>query len=532
MSIFPLLVLANSNNFKQAQYLDYVALRKYIYSMSKDLLITVIIPVYNVAEYLQECLDSITSQSICMDQIQVILVNDGSTDESESICIRFRDRFPDNVIYVKQENAGVASARNKGIEFARGVLTTFLDGDDKWSSDAFSTVYNAYTSHADIAVYSCRMNFFDASVGEHQLNYKYKKDNIVDVFEHYNYPQMSSSSVFIRTDIVRKHRYAEGIKYSEDFRFMSEVLLDVGQYMVLEKPIYFYRRRQLGNSAIQSSVQDLDYYIPSIEKVYKHLFELSLRKYGYVLRYLQYCVMYDLRWRLKIPIQDTQMDSIESVCYCALVQELLKQIDEDIILDQKRIVTALKLYAIELRNGRSALLDMSVDSNGIIRYKDIPVFDFARNRIIKLYNISTSEESLQISGTATIPFYDENFTLRCIVNDAPIELPLVRTNENSKPYLHGVIRSDYSFELSVPLDSLERNCIFFDAMFCNESYVTRPIYNTGTSLDTKTGITQSDNKLIYRDLESIIIVPNSIINRLVALIRRFSQFHSKHTAKE
>ena len=198
----------------------------YIYLMNKNYRISVIIPVYNVQDYLEECLASEIGQTIGFECIQVILVNDGSPDGSAAICKKYAADYPENIIYVEQPNSGVAAARNMGLEHADGELITFLDGDDKWSEDSFETAYKAYTEHRDIPVFSCRMVFFDGESGDHQLNYKYEEDRIIDIREDYNFPQLSSSSVFIKADVARKYRFTEGLKYSEDFRYINEVLLE------------------------------------------------------------------------------------------------------------------------------------------------------------------------------------------------------------------------------------------------------------------------------------------------------------------
>ena len=94
---------------------------------------SIIIPVYNVEQYLAETLESVINQTIGFeDNIQIILVNDGSPDNSESICLQYRDKYPDNIVYVKKENGGVSSARNEGIPYAEGKYVNFLDSDDCW----------------------------------------------------------------------------------------------------------------------------------------------------------------------------------------------------------------------------------------------------------------------------------------------------------------------------------------------------------------------------------------------------------------
>ena len=98
----------------------------------KEYKISVIIPVYNVEKYLEETIESVVNQTIGFDNIQMILVNDGSPDNSEEICLKYKEKYPDNVVYVKQENAGVSSARNNGLKHATGKYVNFFDSDDIW----------------------------------------------------------------------------------------------------------------------------------------------------------------------------------------------------------------------------------------------------------------------------------------------------------------------------------------------------------------------------------------------------------------
>ena len=77
---------------------------------------SVVIPIYNVEKYLEETIESVISQDIGFkENIQLILVNDGSPDSSEDICLRYRELYPENIVYVKQKNGGVSRARNHGM---------------------------------------------------------------------------------------------------------------------------------------------------------------------------------------------------------------------------------------------------------------------------------------------------------------------------------------------------------------------------------------------------------------------------------
>lgn len=100
--------------------------------------ITVIVPVYNVENYLRKCLDSIISQTY--KNIEIVVVNDGSTDASGEICKEFAE-IDHRITYIEQENAGLSAARNTGLENMSGDYVTFVDSDDWIEQDYVETLY-------------------------------------------------------------------------------------------------------------------------------------------------------------------------------------------------------------------------------------------------------------------------------------------------------------------------------------------------------------------------------------------------------
>ena len=90
--------------------------------------ISVIVPIYNVEKQLNRCIESLLKQKI--QQIQIILVNDGSTDNSGKIAKEYAKKFPDKILYLEKENGGLSDARNYGIKHATGEYLAFVDSDD------------------------------------------------------------------------------------------------------------------------------------------------------------------------------------------------------------------------------------------------------------------------------------------------------------------------------------------------------------------------------------------------------------------
>ena len=187
---------------------------------------SVIIPIYNVEEYLEETIISVINQDIGFkENIQIILVNDGSPDNSEAICLKYKEMYPENVVYVYQDNSGVSAARNNGLNYVEGEFINFLDSDDKWEKDVFTKAYKMYREHDDIDVIGVRQKFFEAISSYPSLDYKFNKDKVVDIFNAPDHIQLSVTSGFFRTSSIGNIRYDTRIKYSEDAKFLYEIIL-------------------------------------------------------------------------------------------------------------------------------------------------------------------------------------------------------------------------------------------------------------------------------------------------------------------
>ena len=102
--------------------------------------ISIIIPVYNVEKYLKTCLDSVINQTY--QNLEIILVNDGSTDNSGKICEEYK-RTNSRIILIHKKNEGLSAARNTGLGIATGEYISFLDSDDYISNDMLETLYNS-----------------------------------------------------------------------------------------------------------------------------------------------------------------------------------------------------------------------------------------------------------------------------------------------------------------------------------------------------------------------------------------------------
>ena len=188
----------------------------------KKFLFSVIMAIYSTGRYLNDSINSLVNQTINFEKnIQLILVNDGSIDRSEEICLNYKIMYPNNIIYIKLVHSGVSRARNEGINYAKGLYINFLDPDDKWDYKAFKYILLFYKVHKNVNLVAGRLKFFEASENYHCLDYKFYKTRIVNLTEEYNCIHQSVSSSFFKNTLIKGQRFKEGVFYGEDTRFVD-----------------------------------------------------------------------------------------------------------------------------------------------------------------------------------------------------------------------------------------------------------------------------------------------------------------------
>ncbi len=207
-------------------------------------LISVIVPVYNVERYLSACIDSIINQSY--DALEIIVVDDGSTDNSGEICRRYADSDK-RVFLKKQKNGGLSAARNAGLELASGEFIAFVDSDDILHNRCIDTLYALISEHnADIASVEF-LPFFDrkipqisnlANADTHVLN----SDDAIEKILYQNILNNSAWGKLFRKELFRTIRFPEG-KIYEDLASCYKLIEQSKKVVHKRIPLYFYRLR-------------------------------------------------------------------------------------------------------------------------------------------------------------------------------------------------------------------------------------------------------------------------------------------------
>lgn len=210
--------------------------------------ISVIVPVYNVESYIGKCIDSIINQTY--KNLEIILVDDGSTDNSPEICDKYAVG-DERIIVIHKENDGVSSARNEGIRIATGDFIGFVDGDDFIESDMYETLVSMITSDdIDIATSGYCMEYPDGKVvfmkneDEVPACPMDTKDFLRYVFIRDKYRNVAGYIVtkIIRTSVIRENNilFDEKLLIGEDVLFMAEVFIKSQKVVYTEEHLYRY----------------------------------------------------------------------------------------------------------------------------------------------------------------------------------------------------------------------------------------------------------------------------------------------------
>lgn len=295
--------------------------------------ISVIIPIYNVEDYLNETIDSIINQTIGFDNIQLILINDGSTDNSEKICLEYKNKYPKHIIYKKQQNLGVSVARNNGISYATGKYISITDGDDKWDLDAFEKAINFFENNKSINMVSFRVYQFDGIEKFHPLDYKYNKNKIVDIIKEPLMVQTQIASMIYRSEFIKKYKFDKEIAFSEDAKLVGTMLMDIHKYGIISDSKYYARKRKNNSSATQTSTYKTNWYNKTITDCYYFLANESKKRFTKIIDAIQLIILYELQWRFFTDKDKISLNEKETKEYYKLMVKLLKECsDKNIML--------------------------------------------------------------------------------------------------------------------------------------------------------------------------------------------------------
>ena len=232
-----------------------------------DIQLSVIVPVYNVEKYLKECLDSLVNQSL--DSMEIIIVNDGSTDTSLDICNKYSEKY-EFITLISQKNKGLGAARNEGIRHAKGRYIGFVDSDDYVEKNMFKEmVTSAIKDDLDLVICAVKMYFEDnkkikvieKNIYEESI---ITKTTLIKGIVSRKIQCFAWNKIYKR-ELFSDIKYEEGVYY-EDMYTMYNIALKCNKIKLIDTPFYIYRQRE-NNITSKVSIKHINDFNTAVLKV-------------------------------------------------------------------------------------------------------------------------------------------------------------------------------------------------------------------------------------------------------------------------
>ena len=204
--------------------------------------LSIIIPVYNGSKYIENCLNSVYKQKLGNDLFEVIVINDGSTDDTKNKVLTYSEGI-DNLKLIDKENGGVSYARNIGIESADGLFVLFLDADDELVEGSLIRVYEYLSKHKDIDMLVTRQSRFNGYTERIVNNVQNLEENVeytgAETYKR-GYVRGNAGGAICRTKFLRENEFSFpiGIKNGEDTIFFGLVHVFAKKIVYLNELLY------------------------------------------------------------------------------------------------------------------------------------------------------------------------------------------------------------------------------------------------------------------------------------------------------
>ena len=416
--------------------------------------VSIIIPVYNAEDYLSECVESILKQKYDISKIEILLIDDGSTDNSLKICKNYKKKY-NNIVLIEQPNSGVSKARNSGISKATGKYIMLLDSDDTLSNNAVKNLFNFFEEHyndVDIVTYPIMFNRHGKISKNIRYNAYDKGTGVYDVNE-YIYLNQSTVNIMIKNEFENNNLYNEKMKLSEDQNFDTEMIMKKEKIGYVQDAIYYYRKYDASVSASRNN----PYYCFNDIMSYNELLLEKYKKGNIIPKYIQSLVINTIKWRIRTDelfpyyLESTEFDNAIN-----RIKNIIKKIDVDVIMNVSDMNIYHKLYLLKFADHKIKVkieneINIYCDDNLIIKFDTI-------DGIISRFKIK--ENKLQLLGSLLNPLFDyekPNLYLKKVYSDGSIQEEKLdlKISNNSYYQAYFKVTSSYQFDTQIDISDLK-----------------------------------------------------------------------------
>lgn len=406
----------------------------------KNFKFSIVISAYNSEKGISNCITSIIKQTLAFkENVEIIVTNDGSTDNTGNICELYAHKYPNNITYFSRKHEGKGSSRNLGIEHAQGEFIYFIDGDDFLSKNTLKNVLEFFNNNENVDIVTIPTKFLESEENYHAFDEKYKSTRVINLLDQPELIQVQSSSCFFKKSKIKQTKFSNEFKLSEEIVFVNSMLISNPNLGICRECIY-YNVKGRDKNALLNLISNLkDASGNEIKYYFKNLVTESLDLYGAIPNFIQKTILYYLNEIIVNESITEKLTKAEIKHVNKSIKKILQFIDDKNIYDQKLMDIKIKSFLIYIKNDYSY---SETDQNKLIQYLNldtvfIDIYEIIDDRLYVLANVNS------ISPNEKIDVY---------VNNEKIESESVEFPQREKYYMNERYLSNHTFEFSLKLD--------------------------------------------------------------------------------
>lgn len=418
--------------------------------------ISIIVPVYNVELYLEKCLDSLINQTYDLNKIEIIAINDGSTDNSLSILLKYKEKY-DNIIVLNEENSGLSKTRNKGMKIARGKYILFLDSDDTLTPNSVKDIVEFFDAHydeVDLVSYKIIPILNDKPKA---LHYRYKyltKTGIYDLRDKNNW------YVCITTmNYCVKNRFENNVLFDttpgfrhEDQKFSMDIIKDKLVIGYVDSAEYLYLQQP---QAITKTWFYAYYLFDTTMKFWEEFFNQYEDE---VPEYFQALFVNDINWKFRSGILlPYHFEGEEYKVQLNRISDLLRRTKDDVLLNHPAVDKYHKHYFLDLKSNNNYKVYTAPNGVSLLSNDTLLFADFKID--ISVHKMKIVDNSLKLMAYLKSPVFLHSSSpkLYYIVNNARGDKREIALRESSYSYYASKEKCSkaYLFECLISLEDIK-----------------------------------------------------------------------------
>ena len=310
-------------------------------------LVSVIIPVYNAKKYLHKAIRSLRRQTLLQEQMEILLIDDGSTDGSAGLCDRYSERYG-NLVVIHQKNAGVSAARNTGIMAARGKYIAYLDADDWISKDTLERVTSFFDAHydeTDLVGYSLCFCFPNGKRAWHSREHEIEKTAILKI--------QNTMVNLTTTNVVVKNRgednclFDTNLQFHEDEDYELRIVSEKETFGYVKEACYYYQK---GTGGATDTISQAERNFEPSVRMYLSWIE-RYQNNAAMLSYVQNAILNDFAWKLREgKFLPKYLSHEEYELAMSRIRELISAIDAQKIMKHPMLDFLDRFYLMTLKS--------------------------------------------------------------------------------------------------------------------------------------------------------------------------------------